>query len=142
VTLLALLVQSVGAHARAAWQCEGQNCGTTPWVCCCESPAEGFADACDAPVSEASAEAGPVAHEGPCSAGCGCDFKLETGESDIRTASQVSLISTFLPVLVERAQPEVTPLPATLLARHSHGRDPPSRAFASAPPSLRGPPAA
>lgn len=142
VTLLALLVQTVATQARAAWQCEGKNCGATPWVCCCESPAGEFPGACGVSAPRATSAPRSSGHAGPCNADCGCTFVVDASGSDFSIASQDAIASVFALAHVDSARPDVAPLLPERFTRFLEGRGPPLRAFASGSSSLRAPPAA
>lgn len=135
LTLLALVLYASAPRAGAAWQCEGRACGTTPWVCCCESPNATHEESC-------RAVAPPEASTPICTEDCGCELALSPSTTALvaNTERGGGLISST--VCLRVPLPIVAPPPVTATAPRIESRAPlrPPLAFVS--PSLRAPPIA
>lgn len=131
-----LLTLLCTARDAAAWQCEGRQCGVTPWLCCCEAPAHD----CDDQRSEEDTTTVALSD---CPSECGCTVVITPGSAFSVTAIATSVV--FPPVLYTTTAPAAyqpfvfNPL---TVAHDLEPRGPPLR-VASLPLSpLRGPPVA
>src|SRR5262245_28108106 len=105
-TLCALLVATFAPRADAVWQCEGRACGSTPWFCCCVSPAE-FRDAHCQPSGEPSPGAGL------CSSACACVLTIRALGGTPMVAPRYSA-PDFHPAMLSSLPIPTVPLPVEM----------------------------
>lgn len=129
---VALLSVMVTPQAFAAWQCEGRSCGTTPWVCCCESPAEQRDENCR-PLDR------PLAGE-TCPSECQC--VMVKISNPVTPAAGFSIAAVAPLALLHHSAPQTPSATMAILERITGTRGPPVLASALGPPSFRGPPPA
>jgi hypothetical protein len=128
-----MLLSAVIRPAQAMWQCEGENCGTTPWFCCCESPQDAQDENCKKSTELAK-------HSGECPSDCGCTLTIQS--ADAATVSTLSSLSVgqFYPLLLPQA-PVAAPVALNLVARAIETRGPPPSSVVLSSAPLRAPPA-
>lgn len=134
ILAVVLLLASLLAPVRAAiWFCEGRQCGTTLWQCCCNSES-GRDLKCDQP-DDTQAEASA------CPAGCNCVMVITAvPDSDVATsASFMSPPLAHLPLPIPAYSVSVVEKP---ILYGMETRGPPFACVVFATPSLRAPPIA
>lgn len=138
ITLLALLLPMIATFASpagAVWQCEGANCGITPWACCCESPNESHGESCTVSTHPAG-----DADESP--PDCGCVLTVRSIDVTVSATAPRLSLAVFHPVLIVQAPVTTDLLLLEVATRSIELRGPPCAGAALASPSLRAPPVA
>ncbi len=130
--LVALIWSAFASPAVAMWQCEGRDCGITPWACCCESPAAEKDANCDQ-FTQASAGSEN------CPTDCNCTMVVRGTDGARETAASVQAPVVSPVVLLPSSSPFVAPR-ALVIASAMPDRGPPVRNVALLSPALRAPP--
>ena len=130
LVLYALVLLLVPTAQAAVWQCEGRECGVTPWVCCCEVPDDRHGPVCGSQASARDAHRQSDTHRGEvsaCAQACHCVMVMQDGATSLHTAVPAYPVSlevvAVLPTLPRLA------VPAAVELRLVPPRGPPPRSF-------------
>jgi hypothetical protein len=138
IWLLALAAALFGVatpQAFAAWQCEGQTCGTVLLWCCCNAP-DGFRDANCRTGTEGAPAGGSLA----CGADCNCVLTvLASDTARIEARSMGLTIPAALPAARPLPLPEACASAGVSYVPETRG--PPRPPLCLSRQALRGPPA-
>lgn len=139
LALLSCLLPSFGAGA--AWFCEGRQCGTSLWRCCCVS-ADTLRDShCSKREDAGNRPASETATVSACPAGCNCVMM----SADAPASHAAIAVATLFPpmALLPLSAPVYSVASASEpLLFGKEPRGPPCQLFAFANLSLRAPPVA
>lgn len=131
--LLAVLFGACVPAANAAWQCQGRQCGDTPWACCCQSAAE-------EPECDCGGCAEETVRAGRAQTGCECEIVVGAPR-DARPATRASLATATGCVALHPHAPFcLTAVPQIAVVSPEPAASPPPQSPLGGP-SLRAPPA-
>ena len=124
-----------------AWYCEGKQCGSSFWACCCAAPVASQDGKCRTPVTGSPTDDRSTI----CKAGCSCAMVISSADDCHHTLPPA--VAAFDPLIVAAILPSpvASYVPPVLIETGSHRidtRGPPARRIAHSSLSLRAPPVA
>ncbi len=141
--IAALLLSGSAPQVLAAWQCAGEACGTTPWVCCCISPNEAGAVRCadDPECGEAKEDCaeGDLATICPAPK-CSCEMVVRASDSSANFTGTPNVAANWHPLYTPEQREPIALLNLGRSVRSSETRGPPRPIDAYSTLQLRGPP--
>ncbi|RYX85904.1 hypothetical protein EON83_03880 [bacterium] len=141
LAILAVMLLVLSPEAKAFWQCQGQACGTSVWMCCCESRISDCGQECGSPSSLGlSVAPDGIQSIGSSTQGCHCTAVTQSAPQSLPSlaaffAPPVFLVSVVVPVIHFVVPPDV----ARIKPVESRG---PPKVVCFVSPALRGPPCA